>query len=438
MYPTFSEIAEVALVYNRTKWKGSRTEEQRRGLLKKYLNPVLGDIAIDQITSEQVMEALRPIWNVKVSTAKKVWQTLQSTVNYAIGMNYVVVDPLSKVKIGLGRQSAVSEHHEALPYDRIGEVWRALQAVRTSSASLVLELIILTGVRSSEARGARWPEINMAEATWTIPAERMKGGREHRVPLSAAAMDVIRRAKAAHTTSPILEWDLIFPNGNGHEVAKEKLPGPRNLQQACAWRNAQSSQEIPVEARRVVEIQVSANAGHCAVGGSTNLRAGEDKLSFAARVDGRRNQQGQSPPVWDVLHKGAGDAPPRPVPVCRPIVPIGEYADPQASLCRVCLAAPDTVEFAYTESSVATAPQELLQPTGECAGQPVLRVRDRFEPQERSQSLGFLWVAAEALKDASYIAVSSKSHRRCSTPSITSTVGCSRSVPCFTRSNGSG
>ena len=217
VYPTFAEVAEEAIAYDRTRWKGTTTEGQRRGLVKRYLNPVLGDLEIDRIASEHVTEALQPIWNVKPPTAKKVWLALQATFNYATGKNYIVTDPLPRAKIGLGRQKAASEHLESMPYDRMGEVWRVLKADKPSHVTRVIKFIIMTAVRSGEARGARWAEINMADAIWTIPAQRTKGAREHRVPLSPQALDVLRRAREA-APSPITEYKLIFPNGGGGEM----------------------------------------------------------------------------------------------------------------------------------------------------------------------------------------------------------------------------
>ena len=218
IYPTFSEVAQEAMELNRSKWKGAATFDQRQGLLRAYVNPVIGDTAIDQVSSDQIIEVLRPIWNTRVATARKVLQALQATMNFAIGMNHVVMDPIPRAKIGLGRQPASTEHREALPYDRIGELWSVLKA-NESNVSRVLELIVLTAARSGDARGATWGEIDLASATWTIPAQRLKKGREHRVPLSLAAIDVLRRARAAQP--PTMWWGLVFPNGARREMAKE-------------------------------------------------------------------------------------------------------------------------------------------------------------------------------------------------------------------------
>ena len=219
VYPTFAQVAEEALEHDRRKWKGTATETQRRGLIKTYLNPVLGDLEIDRISSDDIMEALRSIWHDKAPTARKAWLALAATINYSIGKNYVAIDPLPKAKIGLGRQKATVEHREAIPYEQIPEVWRVLQAAKPSSVTRVIELIILTAARSGEARGAGWGEIDMADAIWTLPPERMKGARQHRVPLSAPSIDVIRQAREA-APSPIHGHELIFPNGGGREVTR--------------------------------------------------------------------------------------------------------------------------------------------------------------------------------------------------------------------------
>ena len=219
--PTFAETAQQALEYGEKKWRGSRTAIQRQRLLDTYVNPVMGDIPIDQVTSDTVMESLTPIWHDKAPTARKVWQAVRATFNYAIGRRFVIDDPLPNAKIGLGEQSAVTRHHEAIPHKRMGEVWRYLREQKPSNIVSVLEFIVLTGVRREEARMARWVEIDMAEAVWTIPALRMKGGREHRVPLSNAALDVLRRARQLAQDGAPARWDYVFLNGGGRPVGKE-------------------------------------------------------------------------------------------------------------------------------------------------------------------------------------------------------------------------
>lgn len=217
-YPLFSEVAEAALEYHATAWKGSKTADQRRGLLKTYLNPVLEDMEIDRVSSEHITEVLRPVWHDKIATSKKLWAILTSTFSYAIGEKYVIIDPLPQAKIGLGRQAATVEHHEALPYERVQECYRTFRDGESSSVTRLIEVIILTGVRKGEAREARWGEFNTADAVWTIPASRTKSAREHRIPLSAAVLDLLRRAREA-APDPFMPHELAFPNGSGRAMS---------------------------------------------------------------------------------------------------------------------------------------------------------------------------------------------------------------------------
>ena len=217
-YPLFSEVAAAALEYHATKWKGTKTVDQRRGLIRTYLNPVLGDMEIDRVSSEHITEVMRPVWHAKAATAKKIWAVLTSTFSYAIGEKYVVIDPLPQAKTGLGRQAVSVEHHEALPYERIQECYRMFRDGAPSSVTRLLELMILTAARKGEARGARWGEFNIAEAVWTIPPERMKAGREHRIPLAPAMLDLLRRAREA-ASGPIMPSELVFPNGGGRAMS---------------------------------------------------------------------------------------------------------------------------------------------------------------------------------------------------------------------------
>ena len=221
-YPTFSKVSGDALEHHGAKWKGDTTRNQRQRLSLKHVDPVIGTKLVDQVSSEDIMRVLAPIWNVTPATALKVLLSLQSTINYAIGMGYITEDPIPRAKIGLGRQTASIEHHEALPYDRATELWQYARSVE-SNTSLCLQLLFLTAVRSGEARGAVWAEVDFVKEVWTIPAQRMKEGHEHRVPLSAAALDVLRRAKDAHDEGRIWPDELVFSNGGLRPMTRETL-----------------------------------------------------------------------------------------------------------------------------------------------------------------------------------------------------------------------
>ena len=195
--PTFADVAEEFIVFQRTSWKhGSKTEKQTRARLARYVIPALGDIAIEQVTPAQVVDVLSPIWHQKKETARKTMRNIRAVFEFAVGKSYTARNPTSRALTGLGSQRRVVQHHPAVPFSKVGEV---LEYVRNSgsyeSKRLAFEFLVLAAARTSEVRGARWDEIDLDEATWTIPARRMKNDREHRVPLSTAALGVLRRAR---------------------------------------------------------------------------------------------------------------------------------------------------------------------------------------------------------------------------------------------------
>ena len=216
--PPFAVVAEEALEHDSAKWKGTATADQRQGLIKNYLAPTLGEVEIDRITSDMLMDTFRPIWHTKAPTAKKAWQTLAATFNYALGKNYVETSPLDRAEKGLGRQNHDVDHRESIPWKQVPEVWRAIRDAKASSVTRTIMLIMLTGLRSGEVRGMRWGELDMETATWTIPAERMKGGKEHRVPLTATAMSIL--TEVAPDAEALDDMALVFPNGGGRELTR--------------------------------------------------------------------------------------------------------------------------------------------------------------------------------------------------------------------------
>ena len=183
--PTFADVAEESIKFWRTSWKpGSKTEQQTRSLLAHYVTPALGNVAIDQVTSAQVVDVLSHIWHEKPETARKVKRNIQAVFKFAFSKGYTAHDDTSRASTGLGNRRQVVQHHTAVPFSRVGEV---LMYVRNSSSyeskRLALEFLILTAARTSEVRGARWAEVDFNEATWTISADRMKSGREPPCPV---------------------------------------------------------------------------------------------------------------------------------------------------------------------------------------------------------------------------------------------------------------
>ncbi|MXW67352.1 MAG: tyrosine-type recombinase/integrase [Gemmatimonadales bacterium] len=211
--PTFSEAAERTIKLHRESWKaGSPLPEQWESTFRLHAAPLL-DKRVDRIESADVLACLSPIWNSKPAAARKAQHRITAVFRWCIGRNHRADNPVDRAVVALPKANGhTTTHHRALPH---GEVAAALRVVRRTtdthpSAALCVELIVLTAVRPGEARGALWDEIDMDGATWTIPALRMKAGREFAVPLSTAALDVLERARKL---SP--ESSLAFPSRTG-------------------------------------------------------------------------------------------------------------------------------------------------------------------------------------------------------------------------------
>ena len=207
--PTFAEAAEKVIAMHRPTWReGGRSELQWRGSLAAYVYPSIGRKPVHMIDTSDVMAVLMPIWTSKHETAKRVRHRVSGVMKWAIAQGYRADNPAGEaLGAALPKVDASRTHFRALPYDQVGA---ALANIRESdgnrTARLAFEFMVLCAVRSGEARNARWDDIDLAGATWTIPAERMKAGREHRVPLSDRALSVLGEAAA------LREGDLVFPS----------------------------------------------------------------------------------------------------------------------------------------------------------------------------------------------------------------------------------
>ena len=196
--PTFAEAVEKVIAMHRPSWRpGSGNEKVWRRTLGTYAVPRLGQMQVDEITSADIMAVLQPIWHEKAVTASRVRQRIGAVMRWAIAQGYRADNPAGDaITAALPRNGRQSRHFKALPHR---EVANALATVRGSSAAagvrLSLEFLVLTAVRSGEARGACWDEIEEEAAIWRVPGSRTKTGREHRVPLSRRALEVLEEAR---------------------------------------------------------------------------------------------------------------------------------------------------------------------------------------------------------------------------------------------------
>jgi integrase len=203
---TFAECERATLEVKRLALKGGKTAALWRSRFDTYVHPVLGKRIVGEITGEEVAAVLEPIWQSKHPTARKLRQWIKAVFDYAKAKKYRSGDNPAEWKgcleTLLGKPRHRVQHCPSLPYGRTAEFLRAL-GNRGGNSARALEFAILTAARSGEVRGAPWSEFDLDKKLWTIPSERMKEGRAHRVPLSNAAIELLKKQKTAgHATYP--------------------------------------------------------------------------------------------------------------------------------------------------------------------------------------------------------------------------------------------
>ncbi len=211
---TFDDVAELLIASKRAGWKNEKHSDQWRSTLETYASPMFGQKAVSEIKVDDVIAALGPIWSNKSETASRLRGRIENVLDYAKTRGWRVGENPARWKGHLDHllpaRAKVSrvKHHPALH-------WRELPAAMTkltqvsSSSSLCLRFLILTAARSNEARNVRWTEIDLAARIWTVPDIKMKGQREHRVPLSEAAIEILNVLKPFQSTAD----SLVFPGG---------------------------------------------------------------------------------------------------------------------------------------------------------------------------------------------------------------------------------
>lgn len=204
---TFKAAALRVHAEQKASWKNGKHQDQWITTLEKYAFPMLGSRLVNDIEGPLIREVLLPIWLTKPETARRVKQRIGVVLDwaYANGMRPTEA-PMRSVSRVLPRQPRKDGHFAAMPYDAVPSFMVHLHA-RLSVPRLALTFLILTAARSGEVRGAKWNEIDLEARLWTIPASRMKVGKEHVVPLSTAAIDVLERVRQFHAPCS----NLVFP-----------------------------------------------------------------------------------------------------------------------------------------------------------------------------------------------------------------------------------
>lgn len=230
--PTFGAYASEWLDSNLDDFRNAKHRQQWRNTLKAYAKP-LWEQPVDAIETAHVLEALQPIWNEKRETARRVRGRIERVLDAAKATGLRTGENPARwrghLKTLLPDQKKPVKHHAALPFADVPEFITQLRK-RDALSARALEFLILTGARSSEGRGALWSEIDLEARLWVLPPERMKEPREHRVPLSNAAMAILEPLSELRTS------DNVFPNmsGKGH-ISETALRNLRSRMGAEAW-----------------------------------------------------------------------------------------------------------------------------------------------------------------------------------------------------------
>jgi len=231
--PTFRECAERMMETKRHEWRNAKHAGHWASTLKTYAMPVLGGLPVDAVETEHVLKVLEPIWTRKTETATRVRQRIEAVLDWARARRYRLGENPARWRGHLDKLLAkptrirTVRHHPALPYAELPEFMAALSEQK-GIAARALAFTILTAARSGEVRGATWEEIY--GNVWTVPGERMKAHREHRVPLSRLACGMINavpRFEAARYVFP--GQNLRKPISNGAMSAVLKRMGHPDL-----------------------------------------------------------------------------------------------------------------------------------------------------------------------------------------------------------------
>ena len=213
---TFRECAERYIAAHKAGWRSPKSLAAWEGTLGTFVDPVFGGLPVQAIDTALVMRAIEAIWATKPETAGRVRGRIESILDYAAARGWREGENPARWRGHLNqllpRKTKVRavEHHPALPFGDMAAFIAALRQ-ENGTAARALEFAIVTVARTGEVIGARWAEIDLAAKLWTIPGSRMKGGREHRVPLSDAALAVI---EAMPRTGNL--GDFVFPGGKSN------------------------------------------------------------------------------------------------------------------------------------------------------------------------------------------------------------------------------
>jgi integrase len=213
---TFRAVAEGYIGANEGSWRNNKHRQQWKNTLATYVYPVIGDLPVAEVVTCHVLQILEPIWKAKAETANRLRGRVETILDAAKARGYRDGENPARWRGHIAqilpvRSRLTRGHHKAMPYNEIPAFVGALHQ-REAVSALALEFTILTAARTGEVIGAKWAEVDLDKAIWTVPASRMKAGKEHRVPLSPRAIEILKSTQGLRT-----EW--LFPATKGGSMS---------------------------------------------------------------------------------------------------------------------------------------------------------------------------------------------------------------------------
>ena len=213
---TFKDAADAYIAANGDSWRNAKHRQQWENTLATYAYPVIGGMPVADVDTAQVLRILEPIWKAKAETASRLRGRIETVLDSAKARGYRQGENPARwrghlAQILPARAKLSRGHHKAMPYEEVPAFLTQLRA-RKAVAALALEFVILTAVRTGEAISASWSEVDLDKSIWSIPASRMKAGKEHRVPLSPRAVAILESLQPIG--SPYL-----FPSARGGKLS---------------------------------------------------------------------------------------------------------------------------------------------------------------------------------------------------------------------------
>ena len=219
--PTFGAMADELIEAMAGSWRNEKHRDQWKMTLTTYCRPIRA-MAVDQIETAHVLAVLKPLWQTRPETASRLRGRIEAVIAAATAKGFRTGPNPAAWRGHLdrllpARQKLTRGHHAAMPYSELPAFIARLRGVSGLSA-LAMDYLVLTAARSGEALGCRWDEIDLGAKTWAVPPSRMKAGREHRVPLSDRALDILSEVAPLRRRD-----DFVFPGRPGRSLSTMAL-----------------------------------------------------------------------------------------------------------------------------------------------------------------------------------------------------------------------